>query len=55
MASGKRLDLWHQRFGHVHTAMILHMHKHGIVDGLKLSSNNIELDACEGCAHGKNA
>lgn len=55
MASGKRLDLWHQRFGHVHTAMILHMHKHGIVDGLKLSSNNTELGACEGCAHGKNA
>jgi hypothetical protein len=53
-SKAKKLDLWHQRFGHVHPTMLIHMHNHNIVDGLELTSHGLSPSPCEGCAFGKN-
>jgi transposase InsO family protein len=53
--SGKRLDLWHHRFGHVNNAMLIHMHAHGTVQGMELASHTLPTSPCEGCAIGKNS
>jgi hypothetical protein len=52
-SKAKKLDLWHQRFGHVHPAMLIHMHNHNTVEGLELTGHGLSPSPCEGCALGK--
>ena len=50
-----QLTLWHQRFGHVNHAMLVHMHAHNTVQGMTLPQHTMPDTPCEGCAFGKSA
>eukprot|EP00171_Calliarthron_tuberculosum_P022598 IDg22598t1 len=47
------MQLWHERFGHVHNNGIINMARKGIVKGLKLATKRNEDQLCEGCITGK--
>jgi hypothetical protein len=50
----KRLELWHQRFGHINNATVIWMHTDVVVDGLDLVSHTLLDTPYKGCAFGKN-
>jgi transposase InsO family protein len=52
---GRHVTLWHQRYGHVHNAMIIHMDNHQTVKGMQLASHELPSSPCEGCVLGKNS
>lgn len=48
-----KLDLWHQRFGHVNEAQLREMIQKDLVTGVEKVSQNEGLKFCEGCVKGK--
>ena len=52
---GEQVTLWHQRYGHVHNAMIIHMDNHETLKGMKLINHELSTQPCIGCVLGKHA
>jgi Pol polyprotein/LTR polyprotein gag-polypeptide-like protein/gag-pre-integrase-like protein/integrase-like protein len=52
-SSKAMLGTWHQRLGHLHSEAVLHMARKGMVKGMEIHSDHMNIKTCEACLDGK--